>query len=335
MIARVIVGDGGSVLLGAADTFRAAAADQLATWAERVGATVVRGPEGADPASVAFDALHDGTEKGVGTVVIDTAGRLHTKTGLMDELGKVKRVLERQAPVDEVLLVLDATTGQNGLIQARVFSEVVDVTGIVLTKLDGTAKGGVIFAVAEQMKLPIRFIGVGEGIDDLRPMRFGRNAPIPGFASEDTVRRLKQRFGYVFAGRYGYPTIVDLQSLGTVKIAAGFGIDSCEMPHGPIASTGFRFEADGKSIGYATDFNALSDRMIDMFRGVDVLVTDCLHREVHPTHASLGMALDFAERTGAGIAVLTHLDKSMDYATLSAETPDNVLVGFDGMEIEL
>ena len=173
------------------------------------------------------------------------------------------------------------------------------------------------------------------GIDDLRPMRFGRNAPIPGFASEDTVRRLKQRFGYVFAGRYGYPTIVDLQSLGTVKIAAGFGIDSCEMPHGPIASTGFRFEADGKSIGYATDFNALSDRMIDMFRGVDVLVTDCLRREVHPTHASLGMALDFAERTGAGIAVLTHLDKSMDYATLSAETPDNVLVGFDGMEIEL
>ena len=173
------------------------------------------------------------------------------------------------------------------------------------------------------------------GIDDLRPMRFGRNAPIPGFASEDTVRRLKQRFGYVFAGRYGYPTIVDLQPLGTVKIAAGFGIDSCEMPHGPIASTGFRFEADGKSVGYATDFNALSDEMIDLFRGVDVLVTDCLRREVHPTHASLGMALDFAERTGARIAVLTHLDKSMDYATLSAETPDNVLVGFDGMEIEL
>ena len=173
------------------------------------------------------------------------------------------------------------------------------------------------------------------GIDDLRPMRFGRNAPIPGFASEDTVRRLKQRFGYVFAGRYGYPTIVDLQPLGTVKIAAGFGIDSCEMPHGPIASTGFRFEADGKSVGYATDFNALSDEMIDLFRGVDVLVTDCLRREVHPTHASLGMALDFAERTGARIAVLTHLDKSMDYATLSAETPDNVLVGFDGMEIKL
>jgi len=173
------------------------------------------------------------------------------------------------------------------------------------------------------------------GIDDLRPMRFGRNGPLPGFASEDTVRRLKQRFGYVFAGRYGYPTIVDLQPLGTVKIAAGFGIDSCEMPHGPIASTGFRFEADGKSVGYATDFNALSNEMIELFKDVDVLVTDCLRRESHPTHASLAMALDFAERTGAGIAVLTHLDKSMDYATLSAETPDNVLVGFDGMEIEL
>jgi phosphoribosyl 1,2-cyclic phosphate phosphodiesterase len=173
------------------------------------------------------------------------------------------------------------------------------------------------------------------GIDDLRPMRFGRNAPIPGFASEDTVRRLKQRFGYVFAGRYGYPTIIDLQPLGTVKIAAGFGIDSCEMPHGPIASTGFRFEADGRSVGYATDFNELSEDMIKLFKGVDVLVTDCLRREFHPTHASLGMALDFAERTRAGITVLTHLDKSMDYATLSAETPDNVLVGFDGMEIEL
>ena len=173
------------------------------------------------------------------------------------------------------------------------------------------------------------------GIDDLRPMRFGRNAPIPGFASEDTVRRLKQRFGYVFAGRYGYPTIVDLQPLGTVKIAAGFGIDSCEMPHGPIASTGFRFEADGRSVGYATDFNELSGDMIELFKDVDVLVTDCLRREFHPTHASLGMALDFAERTRAGITVLTHLDKSMDYATLSAETPDNVLVGFDGMEIEL
>jgi fused signal recognition particle receptor len=168
-LARVIVGDGGTVLLGAADTFRAAAADQLATWAERVGASIVRGPEGADPASVAFDAVHDGTERGVDTVVIDTAGRLHTKTGLMDELGKVKRVVERQGPVDEVLLVLDATTGQNGLVQARVFSEVVDVSGIVLTKLDGTAKGGIVIAVQRELGVPVKLVGLGEGPDDLAP----------------------------------------------------------------------------------------------------------------------------------------------------------------------
>jgi fused signal recognition particle receptor len=168
-LARVLVGDGGTVLLGAADTFRAAAADQLSTWAERVGASVVRGPEGADPASVAFDAVHDGVEQAVDTVVIDTAGRLHTKTGLMDELGKVKRVVEREAPVDEVLLVLDATTGQNGLIQARVFAEVVDVTGIVLTKLDGTAKGGIVIAVQRELGVPVKLVGLGEGPDDLAP----------------------------------------------------------------------------------------------------------------------------------------------------------------------
>jgi fused signal recognition particle receptor len=168
-LARVIVGDGGTVLLGAADTFRAAAADQLSTWAERVGASVVRGPEGADPASVAFDAVHDGTDRGVDTVVIDTAGRLHTKTGLMDELGKVKKVVERQGPVDEVLLVLDATTGQNGLVQARVFAEVVDVSGIVLTKLDGTAKGGIVIAVQRELGVPVKLVGLGEGADDLAP----------------------------------------------------------------------------------------------------------------------------------------------------------------------
>jgi phosphoribosyl 1,2-cyclic phosphate phosphodiesterase len=173
------------------------------------------------------------------------------------------------------------------------------------------------------------------GIDDLRPMRFGRNAPIPGFASAYTVRRLKERFGYVFAGRYGYPTIVHLEPLGTVKITAGFGIESCEMPHGPISSTGFRFEADGRSVGYATDFSSVSDEMIELFTHVDVLVTDCLRRQSHPTHASLELALDFGERVGAATTVLTHLDKSMDYATLSAETPDNVLVGYDGMEIDL
>jgi fused signal recognition particle receptor len=168
-LARALVGDGRTVLLGAADTFRAAAADQLATWAERVGATVVRGPEGADPASVAFDAVHDGAAQGIDTVVIDTAGRLHTKAGLMDELSKVKRVVERERSVDEVLLVLDATTGQNGLIQARVFAEAVEVTGIVLTKLDGTAKGGIIIAVQRELGVPVKLVGLGEGPDDLAP----------------------------------------------------------------------------------------------------------------------------------------------------------------------
>jgi len=169
-IARVLVADDLEVLLGAADTFRAAAADQLQTWGERVGVATVRGAEGSDPASVAFEAVRAGVEKEVDTVLIDTAGRLHTKTGLMDELGKVKRVVEKLAPVDEVLLVIDATTGQNGLTQARIFAEVVDVTGIVLTKLDGTAK-----------------VGLGEGPDDLAPFEaaafvdalLGNDAPSP------------------------------------------------------------------------------------------------------------------------------------------------------------
>jgi len=168
-LGRALVGDGRRVVLGAADTFRAAAAEQLTTWGERVGAHVVRGPEGSDPASVAFDAVKEGVDEGVDTVLIDTAGRLHTKQGLMDELGKVKRVVERQGPVDEVLLVLDATTGQNGLVQARVFGEVVDVTGIVLTKLDGTAKGGIVIAVQRELGVPVKLVGLGEGPDDLAP----------------------------------------------------------------------------------------------------------------------------------------------------------------------
>ncbi|MGC7097479.1 signal recognition particle-docking protein FtsY [Amycolatopsis lurida] len=172
-LARVLVAQGRDVLLGAADTFRAAAADQLQTWADRVGAEVVRGKEGADPAAVAFDAVKRGTDAGVDTVLIDTAGRLHTKTGLMDELGKVKRVVEKQAKVDEVLLVLDATTGQNGLMQARVFAEVVDVTGIVLTKLDGTAKGGIVFQVQRELGVPVKLVGLGEGADDLAPFEAG------------------------------------------------------------------------------------------------------------------------------------------------------------------
>ncbi|ALE82945.1 signal recognition particle-docking protein FtsY [Pseudonocardia sp. HH130629-09] len=168
-LARVLVAGGHRVTLGAADTFRAAAAEQLVTWGERSGAGVVRGPEGADPASVAFDAVSRGTDDGVDAVLLDTAGRLHTKTGLMDELGKVKRVVEKQARVDEVLLVLDATTGQNGLAQARVFGEVVDVTGVVLTKLDGTAKGGIVFRVQRELGVPVKLVGLGEGPDDLAP----------------------------------------------------------------------------------------------------------------------------------------------------------------------
>lgn len=168
-LARVLIAQGHQVVLGAADTFRAAAADQLQTWSERVGAAVVRGSEGADPASVAYDAVQRGRSGSSDAVLVDTAGRLHTKTGLMDELGKVKRVVEKQSAVDEVLLVLDATTGQNGLAQARVFSEVIDVTGIVLTKLDGTAKGGIVFQVQRELGVPVKLVGLGEGPDDLAP----------------------------------------------------------------------------------------------------------------------------------------------------------------------
>jgi fused signal recognition particle receptor len=168
-LARVLVADGRRVVLGAADTFRAAAADQLQTWAARVGADVVRGPEGADPASVAYDAVDKGIAVGADVVVIDTAGRLHTKVGLMDELDKVKRVVTRRAAVDEVLLVLDATIGQNGLAQARVFADVVDITGAVLTKLDGTAKGGIVFRVQQELGVPVKLVGLGEGPDDLAP----------------------------------------------------------------------------------------------------------------------------------------------------------------------
>ncbi|MFP5253319.1 MAG: signal recognition particle-docking protein FtsY [Actinomycetes bacterium] len=168
-LARVLVAEDKQVVLGAADTFRAAAADQLATWGERVGVPAVRGPEGSDPASVAFEAVRTGIEQEADVVLVDTAGRLQNKAGLMDELGKVKRVVEKHAPVSEVLLVLDATTGQNGLMQARVFREVVDVTGIVLTKLDGSAKGGIVVAVQRELGVPVKLVGIGEGADDLAP----------------------------------------------------------------------------------------------------------------------------------------------------------------------
>jgi fused signal recognition particle receptor len=169
-LARVLVAEDRSVVLGAADTFRAAAADQLETWGNRVGVPTVRSDrDGADPASVAYDAVQAGIDTGADVVLVDTAGRLQNKAGLMDELGKVKRVVEKHGPVDEVLLVLDATTGQNGLRQARVFSEVVSVTGLVLTKLDGTAKGGIVVAVQRELGVPVKLVGLGEGPDDLAP----------------------------------------------------------------------------------------------------------------------------------------------------------------------
>ncbi len=166
-IAKLLVGQDKDVLLGAADTFRAAAADQLVTWGDRVGATVIRGAEGSDPAAVAFEAVAAGYDQEVDVVLIDTAGRLHTKQGLMDELGKVFRVASKRGPIDEVLLVIDATTGQNGLNQAKVFSEVVPVTGVVLSKLDGTAKGGIVVAVQQELGVPVKLVGLGEGVDDL------------------------------------------------------------------------------------------------------------------------------------------------------------------------
>lgn len=168
-LARLLVAEGKTVLLGAADTFRAAAAEQLQTWGDRVGVETVRGPEGADPASVAFDAVDTGVAKGVDVVLVDTAGRLHNKSNLMDELGKIRRVIEKRAPITECLLLLDATTGQNGLIQARVFDEVTDLTGIVLSKLDGSAKGGIVVQVQRELGIPVKFIGLGEGADDLAP----------------------------------------------------------------------------------------------------------------------------------------------------------------------
>lgn len=172
------------------------------------------------------------------------------------------------------------------------------------------------------------------GIDDLRPMRYGRAGPLPGFGSDETVRRLRQRFGYVFAGQHGYHTLVTLDTLDRLRMCAGFGVRSCEMPHGPAQTTAYRFDADGKSIGYAVDFSEITRDMVDLMYKVDVLVVDCLRREAHPTHAHLAMALEFASTVRAGGTVLTHLDRSMDYATLSAELPADVMVGYDGLELD-
>jgi phosphoribosyl 1,2-cyclic phosphate phosphodiesterase len=171
------------------------------------------------------------------------------------------------------------------------------------------------------------------GIDDLRVLRYGRSGPIPGYASSETVRRLRQRFGYVFAGQEGYPTICTIDTLDRLRMVSGFGVEWCQMEHGPGETTGFRFEADGKSIAYATDFSSISEDMIDLYEGVDILVSDCLRRNPHPTHAHLAMALELAERTGAKRLVLSHLDKSMDYRSLVDEVPENVTVGYDGLEM--
>ena len=166
-LAHKLVKQGNKCVLGAADTFRAAASQQLQTWGARSSVPVVIGAENSEPSAVAFNAVQEGLAVGAKVVIIDTAGRLHTKAGLMDELGKVKRVIEKHATVTETLLVIDATTGQNGLIQARVFTEAVEVTGIILTKLDGSAKGGIVIAVQRELKVPVKFVGIGEGIEDL------------------------------------------------------------------------------------------------------------------------------------------------------------------------
>ena len=172
------------------------------------------------------------------------------------------------------------------------------------------------------------------GIDDLRPLRYGRGAPIPGFGHEETVRRLRNRFGYVFAGQHGYHTICTIETLDRLRMFAGFGIGWCQMDHGPAQSTAFRFDCDGRSIGYATDFSEINRAMVDLFHGCDLLVVDCLKREPHPTHAHLAMSLELGAACRAGHTVLTHMDRSMDYATLSAELPAHVSVGYDGLVLE-
>jgi phosphoribosyl 1,2-cyclic phosphate phosphodiesterase len=173
------------------------------------------------------------------------------------------------------------------------------------------------------------------GIDDLRVMRYDRSGPLPAFAADETARRLRARFGYIFAGEHGYPTICELNTLERLRIFAGFGIGHSQMPHGPAKSTAFRFDADGKSIGYATDFSEIVPALVELFQRVDLLVVDCLRRRPHPTHAHLDMALELSRKCAAGRTVLTHLDKSMDYRTLAAEVPKGVEVGYDGLEIVL
>ncbi|RVQ69157.1 MBL fold metallo-hydrolase [Croceicoccus ponticola] len=173
------------------------------------------------------------------------------------------------------------------------------------------------------------------GIDDLRVMRYGRDGPMPGYAADETVRRLRQRFGYVFAGQFGYPTIVTLDTLERLRLVAGMSVKWCQVPHGPAQSTAFRFDGGTHSVGYATDISEITRELVDTMYGVELLVVDCLRRDPHPTHAHLAMSLELADRCGATRVVLTHLDKSMDYDAVNAETPDNVEPAFDGMVIDL
>lgn len=171
------------------------------------------------------------------------------------------------------------------------------------------------------------------GIDDLRVLRYGRAGPIPGYAHSEIARILRGRFGYAFAGQHGYPTLVELETLDRLRLCAGFGVRHCQMPHGPSETTAYRFDYDGKSAGYATDFSQITRDMVDLFQGVDILAVDCLRRDPHPTHAHLSMSLELIEATRAGQGVLTHLDKSMDYRTLCGEVPAHVHVGYDGLEV--
>ena len=171
------------------------------------------------------------------------------------------------------------------------------------------------------------------GIDDLRVMRYDRSNPLPGFASKVTCERLRRRFDYVFEGQFGYPTLIDLREITQKQLIAGFSFDHVEMPHGPVTSTGFRFEADGKSIVYATDFSEITPAMVRCFQRADILVVDCLRRRPHPTHANLDMALELARKAKVRKTVLTHMDKSMDYRSLCSEVPGNVTVGYDGLEM--
>ena len=173
------------------------------------------------------------------------------------------------------------------------------------------------------------------GIDDLRVMRYSRSNALPGLARAPVMASLKRRFDYIFEGQHGYPTLIDIKPVENVRMVAGFGLAAVEMPHGPTTSTGYRFDADGVSLVYATDYSEITDGMLECFDGADVIISDCLRRDPHPSHATVNMAVDLAKQCRARKLVLTHLDKSMDYRTLCDEAPKHVTVGFDGLEMKI